>query len=458
MDAFLIALALFAGLMLISSWRIGDEYRNSKVGYLLSNRDVGIVELSSSLVASWIHLIAFVLVSMFVFTKGFAGFFWFILPTVIVFLMMSMVSTRLLAQNDQQFTLSGFIQDRYQSPVLTRIVQLTMIFGIFNAVITNLTAFGGLAAYVGQGSVTYETVVIGIAAVVLLYSLWGGLKSSMRTDMLQTAIMLLIAVLIGGAALVASGGPMDLWQAVQERTATDTWNTAIATNLGLMTLMILVGSSLNDNGFYQRIFAANDQHKVRRAFLFSIPIYLVILIGFGVMAGAAIPLGLEVTDPKLAGSMVSELLLGKVGLVLITLAFLAASASTIDTAYNSFGSIVSNDFMPDRDAVLTSRMAMVIMAVIGTAIALFKIDVWILFVTFGAARLMTIAPILYATLSSHRAQVRFMLWGVLASALIGILGHAGQLAVDKWVFSLAMILLPAAGIVADRLARPRSNV
>jgi Na+/proline symporter len=455
MDAFLIALALFAGLMLLSSWNIGSQFRDSKVGYLLSNRDVGVTELSSSIVASWIHLFAFVMVSAFVFTKGFAGFFWFILPTVIVLLMMSAVSSSLLAQNNRQFTLSGFIQERYGSTTLTRIFQAVMLFGVLNAVVANLTAFGGIATYVGKSSITYEAVVIGVAAIVLLYSLWGGLKSSIRTDMLQTGVMLLIAVGLGGAAVAAAGGFGTVWDAVQTKTNVSLWDPATVTNIGIMTIFILVGSSLNDNGFYQRIFAANDVSKIRRAFLLSIPIYLVILIGFGIMAGSAVPLGLEVKDPKLAGTMVSEFLLGQWGLVLITLAFLAASASTIDTAYNSFGSIISNDFMPDRDAVKVSRIAMVFIALVTTVIALFKIDIWIIFITFGTARLLTIAPVLYGVFSRHQAQVRFMLWGVLAAIVVGVLGHFNALPLERWMFSAIMIALPALGIILDRRSVPK---
>lgn len=452
MDAFLVALAIFAGLMLLSSWKIPSQYRDTKVGYLLSNRDVSVHGLSTSIVASWIHLFAFVMVSAFVFTKGFAGFFWFILPTVIVLLMMSMLGFYLLKQNHTHFTLSGFIQERYNSTLMTRIFQAVMLFGVLNAVVANLTAFGGIATYVGKSSVTYEAVVIGVAAIVLLYSLWGGLKSSIQTDTLQTYLMLAIGVGVGGAATIAAGGPGAVWDAVQTKTATSLLDYATVTNIGIMTIMILIGSAVNDNGLYQRIFAAADPSKIRRSFLAAVPIYLVILIGFGLMAGAAVPLALEVKDPKLAGTMVSEFLMGEWGLVLITLAFLAASASTIDTAYNSFGSIVSNDLFPKHDAVTVSRWAMVFIAVLTTAIALFKIDIWIIFITFGTARLLTIAPVLYGVFTQHRHQVRWMLLGLLASVVVGVLGHFNYLGNQRWIFSLVMIALPALGILLDRRA------
>jgi Na+/proline symporter len=454
MDLFYIALAIFitlvAGITVITEKR----YRTGNVGFTQADRNLSLWELSASVTASWTFILGMIMVGVLTYTKGTVGMFWWIAPPTIVMCVMAALSYYLLKKFPQGFSIGEFVQHRYNSKGLTTVFQVVMMIGVINAIAGNLTGFGIVAEYISGTNDSYNTIVTVMALVTIAYSMWGGLKVSVRTDVLQTLLMLIPAVGMAVWGAISLGGVGAIFDAVNTRANVDFFDAPTITNVALNVLFITMGSAITCNGFYQRVFASQDPVKIRNSFLFGGAMFAVILAGLGTLAAMAVPLGLDVTNPKLASTMAAGALWGSVGLVLIALAFLCAASGVIDTALNGAGALAV-EWFPKHDPVMVNRLTQLVVGLSCLAIAMLKIDIWILFLTFGIARLFTIAPVVYGVFSDQQIRVKYLIYGMLAAVAVGLLAHFKLIMLPPYILNIVVTVLPFVGIAIDHYRAPK---
>ena len=97
--------------------------------------------------------------------------------------------------------------------------------------------------------------------------------------------------------------------------------------MGANLLMLMSASLVNDNGLYQRVLAVKDKARAWQGFVWAGALFTVIALGIGALAATGIHTGVEVVDGKLSTTATLEALFGGVGLIIMTLAILSASAS-----------------------------------------------------------------------------------------------------------------------------------
>lgn len=450
MNIFAISLAIFVGLMFIFSYKLSSEYRSSKDGYLLGNRNVSTLELSSSFAASWMYVFGLIMVGTFTYNGGLAGLFWFLLPQVLALLVVLKVSLQLLDVVPNGYTASDFLKEKFKGSLLSRVFQIAMILAIANAIVGNLTGFGLIAEYVGQGQISYPVIVSVTGLTILAYTLWGGLKSSLRTDVLQVGLILLCGLLGAGFAAYGVGGVSNLISGIVAAKPAGILETPLMMAMGLPLLIIMTGATLNDNGIYQRVLASGNKKQVVRSSLIAIVMVVVAFGCLGIIAGSLHSLGINPSNPKLAGTIGIEQALGGFGLFLMSLAALAASASTIDTALNSFGSMMANDFFPEKDPINTSRISMVLLMAAGLVVALMKIDIWLIFMFFGVARLVTIVPFIYGAFSKTQLKNTWpLLSSIVGSFALGMASKLQYVKMAPFTESVVLATIPILGLLAS---------
>lgn len=450
MDLIMIAAAIFIALMCIINFRSYRFYCRDRAGFLLANRDASTFDLSMSIAASWTYAFGVIMVGFFTYTKGLGGWFWFVLPQLMVLVMMAMLSYWLARRFPHGFTITSFIQDRYQHGPTTRMFQLVILLAIMNALIGNLTGFGLIAEYVSGTDAGYNIIVTALGITVILYSILGGLRSSIRTDILQMSIMLTVSII--GIVLAIMH-----WDSVVEKTmnhGSSVLDLDVMLAPGLLLLILLSGSAINDNGFYQRIFACKDKTRVHTAFVWSAAIFMVTMIGLGLLAMISLSQDLSVANPRLSVTVGLEHAMGNIGLVLIILAVLAAAASTMDTALNSFGSIIANDFFPRHDAVVISRLSIFALGLISMSVAYLKIDIWIIFVAFGMLRLVTVFPMIAAIVTDRDFRMPVLLLSMLGAFVFAIMSHVKIIEIPQVWAAFVTVLIPLAGLLLS--LKPRN--
>lgn len=192
-----------------------------------------------------------------------------------------------------------------------------------------------------------------------LYSLTGGLRAVVATDVVQLAIMLAGTALYAAAVLAATGGPGELVDALVARygaARAESWLSLWPGEVGpallaVLGLQWLFQASADGTGYLaQRCMACADEVEARRAGVMfawvqvvarSVP-WIVIALGLLVL----LPLGTGPVDVAAREqSFVAgiDLLLSPGARGLMLVAMLAALASTIDTHLNWGASYWSHD-------------------------------------------------------------------------------------------------------------------
>jgi Na+/proline symporter len=181
--------------------------------------------------------------------------------------------------------------------------------------------------------------------------------------------------------------------------------------------------------FVQRAMAVRSRSVVRvfvlGGLLFAIVPITLSLLGF-IAASPSVAAGLHVTDPQVVGAFVVGHLLPHWALLLFCVMALAGLASTLDSAYCALSALGSIDvyrryLRPDADdrrLLSAARLTMLVMALLGTLVALLQPKLLWVFLIYGALASAGMFPVILS-LYWRRLDPRGVLWGVALSLAIG---------------------------------------
>lgn len=438
----LLSLILFVIIMVASVYGISIVYRNSKLGFFVSNREAPWWQVGFSAAAGHMYMFSIVMTAAFATNLGWVATTWFLLAYITVISLYGFVGRQLLLKFPNGYTFSEFIDHRYQNPALTKFYRILHLCAAVYMITANMTGFGMIAEYISK-DFNYNILITVIAVTALTYSLWGGIKASLRTDSIQMTMIFFVSVIFGGYAILTAGGigtVLDNWHAAKPGVLFDT---KYMLEPGLLIFLLILGSITADNGNFQKQFSIGDKNKIVKTYFFAAAVLLVVHVGLILLAASSFSLGINLQDPKLAGTQTIEHLLGYWGLVIFGVAILAKCSSSIDTAFNSAGSIVANDLLPNKDPIWASRLGMIVTMIVAYGIAILKIDLLILIATFGAFRLLAVAPTLYALFVDSKIDIRPVFWVIIVTGLAALCALIFKWPVDKLTLSIVAFSLPA---------------
>ncbi|GAA0565610.1 sodium:solute symporter [Halomonas salifodinae] len=276
-----------------------------------------------------------------------------------------------------------------------------------------LTAIGAIAALLSE--VPPTLVILGVALTTLIYTTLGGLRASLATDRWQAWLLLALLVLVGGVAWW--GLPPMPSDAVMPSIPTGS-----ALSVALTLVIAVTAANLFHQGYWQRVWAAEDDRALGRgALLGGVSSLLVVMAigGLGMLAAMhALPLG-EPPIPFFALLIEAPAWLGLPALVLaVTLV-----ASSVDTLQNAIASL----------AVASSgRRGLSVSGARLVTVALMVPVVWVALQGFSVLRLFLIADLLCAAIL---LPVLLGLWrrmSPLAAVAGGVAGLVGAV-LPGWI-------------------------
>lgn len=446
MDIMLLSLILFVGIMIASVYGISIIYRNSKLGFFVSNREAPWWQVGFSAAAGHMYMFSIVMTAAFATNLGWVATTWFLVGYITIISLYGYVGRQLLVKYPDGYTFSEFINYRYQNPALTKFYRILHLCAAVYMITANMTGFGMIAEYISK-DFNYSILITVIAATALTYSLWGGIKASLRTDSIQMTMIFFVSVIFGSYAVYSAGGlgtVLSNWHAAKPGVLFDT---KYMLEPGLLIFLLILGSITADNGMFQKQFSIGDKNKIVKTYFFSAAVLFVVHIGLILLAASSFSLGITLQDPKLAGTQTIEHLIGYWGLVIFGVAILAKCSSSIDTAFNSAGSIVANDLLPNKDPIWASRLGMVATMIVAYCLAMLKIDLLILIATFGVFRLLAVAPTLYALFVDNNINIKPVFWTIIVTGTAALAVLVFKLPVDKLTLSLIAFTVPALTIL-----------
>jgi solute:Na+ symporter, SSS family len=359
---------------------------------------------------------------------GFDAVVGYALAAAAPFVVLAYVGPRVRGLVPSGSGLTEFVRLRFGPAAGTVIALVSLLYmGVFVA--AELVAVGGLVELIG--GVPRQVTVLAVVVATLVYTTYGGLRASLRTDRWQGWLVVVLLGVAATAAVTSVDAPAG---AVRDSGLLGVDRGGASTALTL--IIALTAANLLHHGYWQRVWAARDDAALRRGALLGAAITVPVMLvagGLGVLAAST---G-AVEVPALAiFSLTGQLPTWLIGGVLVL--GIALVASSIDTLENGLAALLATE----RPGLGLRGARVLTVAVITPAVA-------VSLVADSVLQLFLIADLLCAALI---APALLGLWrrtttaGVVAGALGGLLGAAaaGGVAAGSVAGALAAVTFPDA--------------
>ena len=179
------------------------------------------------------------------------------------------------------------------------------------------------------------------------------------------------------------------------------------------------------------------------------------ILGFGFLSWTTIANGLSM-DTYVHGVMNNvEQNAGLLMMIFFVTCLLCASASSMDSALHSIGTIVARKFKNTEKQKTYARLAMVVFCIAAYSLVQMKIDLWVLLTTFGAIRLSLVVPTLYIIFAKTHLDWKMLATSIFLAIAVGF--YLQTLDISKFTLIWISMVTPLAVIVPYRLLKPLTD-
>lgn len=441
-DWFVIGL-YFAVIMGVAWWVAGRKKatHETSTGYFLAGRNVGWFVVGSALFASNIgseHLVGLAGTG---YNSGVAVGQFEVLASLILLILGWLFVPFYLKSG--VFTMPEFLERRYSSGARWYLAVISIVGYVLTKISVTLYAGGIVYEVLVGGSFWTGALIIVVATG--LYTILGGLRAVLYTEMLQ------MFMLVGGAVLVTVIGLSDLggWEAMRSSVGSsffDMWQPA--SHPDFPWTGILFGAPIlgvwywcTDQFIVQRVLSANGIDDARRGTIFGgflkiLPLFIFVVPG--IVARALVDSGkmeLATPDHALPGLIMVLLPAGLRGLVVA--GFLAALMSSLAAVFNSCSTLITWDVYRKLRPAASDRQLVWVGKLSTGALVLFGL-LWIPFMKHISSQVYVYLQSVQAYISPPIAAVFLvgLFWrrvngtGAMASLLTGFVLGMGRLVLE----------------------------
>jgi len=280
---------------------------------------------------------------------------------------------------------------------------------LISEVFANLLVIGILFGVAGTN--IYTLTILGFSAITLFYSMLGGLRASLRTDVFQMAVFigtlfLLIALVVFNSNVALTDLAFKPFQFDQPGPV-----------LMLVALLQIWSYPMHDPVMMDRGFLA-DRETTRKSFQHAAWISIICIVAFGclgVLAGAHAVKGASMNETLM-------LLLGKVPMMLFNAALVISAMSTLDSTLSSSAKLLAVDMKIMKMNLRNGRSVMAVFMLIGLMLVFWgNKDLFSAVAVSGTASLY-LAPVIFFSLWGKQKNIP--VWSYLVSFILAIAAAA----------------------------------
>ena len=294
---------------------------------------------------------------------------------------------------------------------------LAILIRLYNEVWSNTAVVG---AYYGKpGEWTFVAAALLFTAVTLFYSLKGGLRSSIFTDVIQAVLFVAVMGVVLFVVLPEHGATRLL--------ATGSWRLDAGVDLIFVALLQVLSYPFHDPVLTDRGFITEEK-KMLRAMIVAGVLGFLCIVAFSLVGVHARLEGLPLGD-NMPGAV--ALTFGALPYLLMTIVMVMAAGSTLDSTFSSLAKSVGQEMpllagrAPGPRAVMIGMWAMLAIAVFGNLPMLAGTDI-LKATTLSGTMVMGLAPVfLLSPLVRHSPwSFHLAFW---PGVVLGVLLAAGMI-------------------------------
>ncbi|MFB6097779.1 MAG: sodium:proline symporter, partial [Salinibacter sp.] len=301
--------------------------------------------------------------------------------------------------------IQAFLEARF-GRVGTACFNVLIALRLVSEVFANLLVVG--IVFAEAGSVASNAAILAVAGVTLGYAMTGGLRASLRTDVLQTT---LLVVALGGLLAMMVADPLFDASALL-RSSPDLTNPGWA--LLVVALLQVLSYPMHDPVMMDRGFLA-DRATTRRSFMHAFWISALCILAFGMVGVFA---GLHQTGGEELLITLERLFRGPALLILGT-ALVLSAASTMDSVFSSASKLAVVDMNLASATVQNGRWAMTLFCLSGLVLVFFGTEDLFAAVAVSGTASLFLTPVIIFCILANREVAQ---WSFLVTFLTAMTG------------------------------------
>jgi len=307
--------------------------------YLTANRSVGFFSLSTSLVASALGAWILFGPASAATWGGIGAVIGYALGTAFPMIFLIYLGKKIRSEFPKGSTLIEFLRKRFGKS-LFKLILLMTIFYMFVFLCAEVTAVSILINYISGTSLWITASIILIAT--LTYTLYGGLRASIFTDIVQSVIVLVL-FLISVIYLTSFSGNQFSFEFIAQKNSHLLSSSYVPNYTAGLTFFIAVAATnLFHQGNWQRVYAAKNNEILKKSLLISFIAIIPIVLFMGFSGLVAVSVDSNVIPDLGFFSLLLKDQTKFLSIIIIILG-LSLTISTVDTLVNAISSLVIVD-------------------------------------------------------------------------------------------------------------------
>jgi len=396
-------------------------------GFMLAGRNVGLALGAATAMATWVTSNTVMLAPLFALKMGIWGLLAYSTASFGLFLFAPMAQ-RIRDLMPRAFTSGDFVRLRFGKVAWTLFLFISLVYSM--AWLVSMGMAGGKFLEALSG-IPFLHGMTAILLVCVLYTLFGGLFAVIGTDFIQSVIILIGIVVVGGFVLTR----IEVAEVVQRLSETQPTLLKVFMPVALLAvfnnMFFGFGEIFHNNVWWSRAFAMRDGVPFKAFFLSGL-LWFPIPVAAGFIGLCAGPLGINVPDPDMVGPLLAGRLLGPSLAVFVFVVLFCSLASSVDSLLAATADLITEDiyrkwFQEGASESLTRKASTWIIVGLG-------IWTWVLcFCSY--------------VFDWNLIQVLFLSGPLVASAIWPVVSGLYIKSVSKGGAALAMLLGSAGGLV-----------
>ena len=335
------SLALVIGISLIFTL-FGLVYSKKYQGinnYLTANRSVKFISLSTSLVASALGAWILFGPASAATWGGIGAVIGYALGTAFPMIFLIYLGKKIRNEFPKGSTLIEFLRKRFGKSLFKLILFMT-IFYMFIFLCAEVTAVSLLINYISGVPLWITASIVLIAT--LTYTLYGGLRASIFTDMIQMVIIIILFVISAIYLLSFTGDQFSFDFIYEKNPQLLSVNYIPNYTAGITFFIAVAATNLFHQGNWQRVYAAKNNEVLKKSLILAFIVIIPIVYFMGFSGLVAISVTSKVIPDLGFFSLLLKDQTEFLSLVIIILG-VSLTISTIDTLVNAISSLIVVD-------------------------------------------------------------------------------------------------------------------
>ncbi len=300
--------------------------------------------------------------------------------------------------------IQSFLFDRFGS-IGTGCYNFVIGLRLVSEVFANLLVIGIL--FGAAGSDLYTLSIVGFAVVTLIYSTSGGLHASLRTDVMQMIIFIIVLLAL---LVIVIGGDTFSWDVLGFKA----FNISDPGPVLLLVALLQIWSyPMHDPVMMDRGFLV-DRRTTRRSFYHAAWVSISCILGFGLLGIFA---GANALDGESMNAAISRLT-GNIPMLLFSTMLVISAMSTLDSTLSSSAKLIVIDMKLLGYKLINGRLVMSVFMLLGLFLVFIgNKDLFSAVAVSGTAS-MYLAPVIFFSLWGGRNDIP--VWSYAASFILAV--------------------------------------